>query len=67
MTWTRQGPLSGPANVLDNRYRVVKTAKAWVIEDMRTGFVYRGPHARRGYWTMRAAKAEAEALAASAS
>lgn len=71
--WQRIGPLSGPANVLNNRFRVVHDTATgkhrWAVEDMTTGAVIRGPKPGRHFRTMKAAKdrAEDEAIAANAS
>lgn len=64
-TWRRVGKGSGPANVLNGRYRVERAvpSKHWVITDITCGRRLPKPGTRRPWHfpTMAAARAAAEA------
>lgn len=56
--WRRIGKLSGPANVLDDRYEVGRFGSIWIVTDLKTAERVGGP--RR---TMAAARQVAEFVA----
>lgn len=66
LTWRRVGKKSGPANVLNGRFRLEQVpTKRWIVRDLETGRFIPGPGTTAPYAarTMGAAKTYAEQYA----
>jgi hypothetical protein len=59
--WLRRGKLSGPCNVLDDRYEVVRRGSRWIVVDHAPGLPPKV--VASGYRTMKMAKEVAELVA----
>lgn len=62
LTWKRIGKLSGPGNILNDRWEVFGGRGCWLIRD-QSRYAKQGGILEPSYQTMRAAKAAAEKIA----